>query len=710
MDVRTTVLKQLHLTSGLAQAADITRKFFKNSKTIYSLYTMRKTQKKPNCHCFQRWSRTPYAAFNSMHKLIKIGVLKVSLSIILMCPQCAYAQTDSLTITQMTDLDELLIVGQREDALPLLVRTLVALTRTEIERAPALTINELLRTLPSLDIRQRSPMGIQADISVRGGNFDQTQILLNGVNFSDPQTGHYSLDIPIELSSVTKIEILQGLSAPGAIGGALNIITGGGEKNTANFSFSGGQHAYLSVMGNTTQVSEKWTSFLSASYRESKGYIPNTDFRNTNLYSYIQHHSKIGKWEAQMGYQDKPYGAHGFYSFTYPEQFEHVRTLLGSLRWKKETVFFNFTATAYHRTHFDRFELFRNQAPEWYAGHNYHQTAVSGGEFGMSFNTLFGQTNLSAELRKEHIFSNVLGHAMNSPKPVPFEGDRLYTHEADRTVLRTLFSQLYEYQNIAVNAGLSFHYSNDFGGRFCLAGDVRYKLNRHLLVYMAANQSLRLPTFTDLFYNTATHQANPELKPEEAMVYEVGEKFAKNAWSVSSSVFFRQGKNIIDWVYTEGASKSQSQNYSVVNAAGGGISLQWNPALHNARAVIIRQLSVSYTYTLLNKENTQHTSSYVLDYLKHKVNINMQHLLFFNQLKASWNLTFYDRAGTYVDNISGLATDFRPFVLTDARLAWDATRFTVFAEANNLFCAAYFDYGGLLQPKCWITTGILLKL
>ena len=644
-----------------------------------------------------------------MHTAIKIVMLKAGLSMLAMTAQSGYAQTDTLTAVRTAQLEELVIVGQRDDALPLLVRTLVAVTQTEIDRAPSPTINELLRTLPFIDLRQRGPMGVQADISVRGGNFDQTQILLNGVNFSDPQTGHYSLDIPIELSSISRIEILQGLSAPGAIGGALNITTGNKEKNTGNVCFSGGQHGYLNVVGNTTLGNEKWMSFLSASYRESKGYIPNTDFRNTNLYGYMEYSSKIGKWEAQFGYQDKPYGAHGFYSFTYPEQFEHTRTLLASLRWKKETDIFTFTTTAYHRTHVDRFELFRNQAPEWYAGHNYHQTAVAGGDFDMNFSTLLGQTSLSAGLRNEHIFSNVLGHLMDAPKPVPFEGNQLYTREANRAIFRAFISQLYEYRNVAFNAGVSFHYSNDFGGKFCLAGDIRYKLNRHLLFYVAANQALRLPTFTDLFYNTATHQANPELKPEETMLYEIGEKFVKNAWSLSSSIFYRQGKNIIDWVYTQGREKSQSQNYSVVNAGGGGISLQWNPALYHAKA-IIRQAGVSYTYTLLNKENMQYTTSYVLDYLKHKLNVHIQHLLFSDQLKASWSFTFYDRAGAYVDNASGLTTSFKPFVLTDLRLSWDEAHFTVFAEAGNLFRTTYFDFGGLLQPKSWITAGILLKL
>ncbi len=669
---------------------------------------MHKIKKKGYCRCFRRWSRTPYAAFNSMHKVVKIGVLSVGLSIVAQSANKAFAQSDTLTPARISALDEVVIVGQREDALPTVVRTITSVTRADVERAPSATLNGLLRTLPSIDLRQRGPLGTQADLSVRGGNFDQTQLLLNGVNFSDPQTGHYSLDIPIDLSSISHMEILQGLSAPGAIGGALNVATGNQPANTANILFSGGQHSYLNALGNATLANEKWMAFLSASYRQSAGYTGNTDFRATNFYNFIRYQSGIGKWEAQWGYQDKPYGANGFYSFAYPEQFEHTRTLLGSLRWQKETGVVNLSATVYHRTHFDRFELFRNVAPDWYAGHNYHQTAINGGEASVRFQSILGQTTVSAELRNEHIFSNVLGHPVEAPRPVPFEGDAHYTNEVGRTLFRGFFSQGYEYRNVAANAGVSFHHSSDFGNKYCLAGDVRYKFNRHFVLYAAANQSLRLPTFTDLFYKSPTHEANPNLQPEEATVYEAGGKWAKNTWTLTANVFYRQGRNIIDWVYTEGADKSKSENYTHVNAAGAEFSAQWIPSKHNA-GNFIQQVGFNYTFTTLDKENAPQTTSYALDYLRQKGHVSLEHLVFFRQLKASWNITFYDRAGTYVDAASGAATAFEPFTLVDVRLRWDERRFAVFAEANNLFGVAYFDYGGLPQPGCWITAGVLLK-
>ena len=76
---------------------------------------------------------------------------------------------------------------------------------------PVQNVDELLESVAGIDIRQRGVGGTQSDISIRGGSFDQVLVLLNGVNITDPQTGHYNLDVPVELSDVVRVELLQGL-------------------------------------------------------------------------------------------------------------------------------------------------------------------------------------------------------------------------------------------------------------------------------------------------------------------------------------------------------------------------------------------------------------------------------------------------------------------------------------------------------------------
>ncbi len=670
---------------------------------------MYKKQKLKNYDfCFKRWSRKSYAAFNSMHRVVKMGVMKVGVSIVMLTTQNVFAQ-DTLTPARTATLDEIVVTGQRESALPNVVRTIAVITRAEVEPAPIPSLNDLLRSLPSLDLRQRGPLGTQADLSIRGGTFDQTQILINGINFSDPQTGHYSLDLPVELAGVSRVEVLQGLNAPGAIGGAVNIMTGHRDFNTVNLTLSGGRWGYLNLSGNATVGDERLSAYISASHQQSDGYIPNTDFQTGNIFTHISYAASAGRFEAQFGYQDKAYGSNGFYSFKYPDQFEQVRTLLGSLRWQKDIGHFNFSAAAYYRSHADRFELFRNDFPDWYTGHNYHQTTTAGGKLLAVARSFLGETNFSVEVRNEHIYSNVLGEPLPASKPVPFEGTAVFTHAADRLLLHAFLSQRYTWRKWTATAGLSYHYSNDFGSKFCGAADLRYNWSPHWASFAAVNQSLRLPTFTDLYYTTATHQGNPHLMPEEALTGEIGTAFAQRAWRSSLSVFYRKGKNLIDWVYTEGGAQSQSRNYSGVDAMGAEFQLQWNNAEIHPGSVF-RRVGLAYSFTYVDKATGSLETSYVLDYLRHKLTLHAEHLVFFPKLKAAWRLAFQDRAGSYADYFSGAVRSFEAFALLDLRLNWEEKHAVFFVEVNNVLNTAYFDYAGLPQPGLWWLAGVRLRL
>ena len=148
-------------------------------------------------------------------------------------------------------------------------RIVTVITKSEIERAPAQNLNDLLRYVAGVDIRQRGPFGAQADISIRGGTFDQTLILLNGVNITDPQTGHHNLNLPIDIESIERIEILQGPAAksfgPNAFNGAINIITGNSKPNHIRSSGMFGQYGLYKASVNISNTIGNFEHFLSIS-------------------------------------------------------------------------------------------------------------------------------------------------------------------------------------------------------------------------------------------------------------------------------------------------------------------------------------------------------------------------------------------------------------------------------------------------------------
>src|SRR5690606_7077169 len=119
----------------------------------------------------------------------------------------ANAQTDTTT----QKLDEIIIQENRiQIPFSKQSRNISLVDRQQIETTPARSLPEVLTFVPGVDVRQRGVTGIQADIGIRGGSFEQTLMLLNGIKLSDPQTGHHMMNVPVPLVNVDRVEVLKG--------------------------------------------------------------------------------------------------------------------------------------------------------------------------------------------------------------------------------------------------------------------------------------------------------------------------------------------------------------------------------------------------------------------------------------------------------------------------------------------------------------------
>ncbi|NLZ73545.1 MAG: TonB-dependent receptor plug domain-containing protein, partial [Bacteroidales bacterium] len=142
---------------------------------------------------WKRFSRKTYAVFASLKKEVVIGVLSIM--------TLTFANVKELSAQNRVDeqvnsysLEEVEVIGTR---VPLtqqeMVRQVIILSQDEIQKINANSVNDLLKFIAPVDIRQRSAFGIQTDLSIRGGTFDQLTLLLNGININNPQTGHLNL-------------------------------------------------------------------------------------------------------------------------------------------------------------------------------------------------------------------------------------------------------------------------------------------------------------------------------------------------------------------------------------------------------------------------------------------------------------------------------------------------------------------------------------
>jgi len=669
--------------------------------------------------CFRRWSRKSYAVFNSLGRCVRIGVLSLSCSILVL-PGHGQEQPDSslkVTTDQEIDLDEVVVSAQRAPVVQSqLMRSVQVITRAEIEQAPANDLAGLLEHFRGVDIRQRGAFGMQADISIRGGNFDQTLILLNGVNLSDPQTGHHTLNLPVDLSSIQRIEVLQGPGArvfgPNAFNGVVNIITLDPGMKQISASVSTGRFGLAQASAVASVKTGCLHHYLVIGGIRSDGYTDNTDFKNGNLYYRGILPAGSASFDVQAGYIGKAFGANSFYTPKYPDQFEETRSEFVSVKFLPSGKL-NLKPLVYWRRHHDRFELFRDAAPEWYSTHNYHLTDVVGGSVNWMATGKYGKTSMGADYRFEHILSNVLGNPLDSPRPVPGEANGSFTKAYQRESMSLMAEQSYFLDKFSVSAGFLTHINKSLPKGFSIYPgiDIGWQLSRPVRWFATANRTLRLPTFTDLFYTGPTNIGNPDLNPEEATSIESGFKIRYKIVKVEAFVYKRWGKNTIDWVKFPGDEKWQSQNMTRVNITGFETDFEF---IFNKKSKtrFIRHAGIQYTCNLADKKSDGFTSLYVLDQLRHKLDFSIGHAIT-TKSGIDWKISWQDRAGGYQPFAEGLYQDeipYKPYLLADAKAYYNFTLMQIFVEVSNLFDVTVIDHANVSQPGRWLRGGVKFKL
>ena len=632
---------------------------------------------------------------------------------------CVCASMCTFNIFSQESVDDSLYVNLRKievvktmpDVASESLRIVTILTRNDIANLPVQTINELLDYVPGIDVRSRGMNGVQADLTMRGGTFDQVVILLNGINITDPQTGHFNLDLPIDISIIDRIEVLQGTALNvfglSAFSGAINIITGNSPENKSTAELVAGENGLFAPSANITQHRKKGTVVGTISHNESSGYIDNTDYNYTNAFFQTKYaDTTLGIINVQLGLQAKEFGANAFYSTKYPHQFEKTNTLLSSVQWQKRFGKFLLEEATALRFHYDEFHLFRNMenAPNWYTGHNHHTTRVLVESLKATYFSSIGKTTVGIEIRNENIMSNVLGDALDAPIDVPFvKADSVkFTFGKNRMNSNYFGEQTFVLGKITASVGISGNYNSMFDSHICWGSNVGYALSSQNRMYANINKSMRLPTFTDMYYKSATQLANSNLQPEESTTIELGNKAQYAAFAYRASLYYRVGKNIIDWAKKENEEVWISRNIANVNAIGIETSVQY------AFKQILNHIEVSYAFCHLNKKSGEYISKYALDYLRHSFSISIEHRIYKN-LCANWQFTTQNRSGSYY-NAANETTEYKPFSILDAQIFLKTGNAKIHLDVSNIFNKAYVDYGGIEQPGSWLKMGISVRL
>ena len=204
-------------------------------------------------------------------------------------------------------------------------------------------------------------------------------------------------------------------------------------------------------------------------------------------------------FDFQAGYQNRSFGSNGFYAAYNPDQFEHTSTVLSSLRWVKSVGRFTLNSSVSYRKNFDRYDWTRGTPM------NHHNTDNAGAEFWADCTWKGGMTSLGGDYTYNHIYSTNLGE----PLPTPHGK---YTHAKDRHVGNLWLRHVKQWERFDVSgsAGVSF---TPYGTSALWSLSGGYRPVRGLRLEVGAAQSMRLPTFTDLYYTSPAQLNNLDLKP-----------------------------------------------------------------------------------------------------------------------------------------------------------------------------------------------------
>jgi vitamin B12 transporter len=631
---------------------------------------------------------------------------------------CLGAGQVVLTDTSRIRLEEVTIMGSRIPAGSAgLSRAATVIPRNLILSFPNRDLADILESLPDMDIRQRGPAGIQADISLRAGTFDQSAILLNGLNLNDPQTGHFSLDLPVPVNLIHQIEVLPGSDVKsmgaGALAGSVNVLTARPEKSGFHAGLTGGRWGYAEAAADQRLVIGNFWLQAGIQGQRSAGYLNNTDFKKLN--GFLQAGYQVSRYSINLiaGALAKDFGANSFYTPKYPNQYETTRTGIAALTMAM-TGRLNISQSFYYRAHTDIFHLFRSDPPAWYTSPNYHLTGIAGSKTDLWFSSFLGKTGLGAEFRQESIWSTVLGEISDSPRPILLTDSLMYTRHGTRFHSSLALEHHIMTGPVSWTGSLVIHQVRGFKSNlnFYPGLDVGLPVTSWLRIYSTLNRGFRLPTFTELYYRSPTHAGNPALQPESAWHSETGVKI--NAGTLNGQVggFYRYAPQSIDWVRLPSETIWHTENLGEMSTWGFEGTLSVVPATITYKHFAVQRIDIGFRHYFQYHSSDLYFSQYLLDYLRWKATAGIR-LRFFKGLGLSIQAVAQDRAGSYTsfeDSGGMVEKEYDPFWLLDARISWKANRLLIFADCSNLLDADYYDFGNIEQPGAWFRIGLEFDL
>jgi len=578
---------------------------------------------------------------------------------------------------------------------------------------PVLSVDEILRYIPGVEVQQRGPLGAQSDILMRGSTFSQVLMLIDGMRLNDPLTAHFNGNIPIPASEIHRIEVLRGPAAalygPDAVGGVINIITttfhGDSSSDFLSTQVEGlhGEYGLWSADAGLQIYKNNLRLGFGGKYLQTDGPVLPSGLRNDMTW-------KQASISAGMNIRDKWYvalrsaidyrlfNAQYFYTRSPADQSrERVRQFWNQLQLRRSQGKHRTIINISHKIAQDSF-LFNPLFPA-----NVHRTDYINAQFTHQIK-LSSQLNMTTgiQLDRRQIKSSD-------------RGDHRDSHAG-------IFVMGY-YQpmsSLGITASLRGDWDENYGSELTPQLNIAYTLRKFIL-RGSAGKSIRAADFTERYISTelpgplseGRNLGNPDLRAERAWSYELGIDWNPVSYlKFRTTGFLREGTDLIDYILTgteqipdndkliPGKTYFYTQNLKSIQTKG----LEFEsrvllPILQGG------QLELVGGYTYLYSQAPEGTlTKYIANHARHLLTFNslMQYRRISIGMQGLWKYRNPDQAPLIDENLA------KSYDVWNLRMKVNIYQNQIHGilQINNIFNERYQDILGAQMPGRWAMAGI----
>ena len=570
-------------------------------------------------------------------------------------------------------------------------KTVQVVSKEEIINSPANNVAELLQQVAGIDIRRRGTSGMQADLYIRGGGFDQTLLLIDGIKVEDPQTGHHTMNMVLPIEVIERIEIIKGSASriygQNAFTGAINIITSKVAEDMVSIKLEAGSYEQQNASVTISKKIQDQSVLFHYSNNSSEGHKYNTDYKNENYFLKNSFNIKGQLIDMISSFNERKFGANGFYAS--PEaidQYEETQaSLLGfSTKIVKENLIIK--PKLYWKRNQDMYVYLRHN-PAVYR--NLHISNKVGFEVNGSYKSELGSTGFGLDVSSVKLSSNNLGNRNRTMVNLFLEQQVKFADEKIDLTPGVAFSY---FSDVSTNMN---YQSNFFRNFFAYPGlDIGYQINDDIKLYSNIGYTYRVPTYTDLYYTSPTTIGNDNLNPEKALTQEFGARFDKNGLHINFVVFNRDASDVIDYVKNIESAPWEAFNIREINTKGYEVDLSYDFYL---AAFLKHSINVGYTNIEDDLKQTDFGfSRYALNSLKNHITTSYSF-----EIKKNLNSSIVYK---YAERSFG-----ENYSVMDLKLNYTLKNYKISLTGNNLFDAIYSETNLVEMPGRNILVGLNVK-